>query len=207
MEKKRNSQTIIIAVLAVAVLFMSVGFAIFAQTLTINGNVQVEPTKWSIHWDKDSFEKAANSVDLYDGALKADPTDNQKQVIDTTNGVNLTDTTISFGAKLEKPGDVAEFSVDAINDGDFDAKLKAITLSPLTAEQQKYLEYTVTYAGTPYTASASGLSINLPHSGTNTVTVTVKVKYITPENASELPTEAKIVSLTAAFEYEQVTNA
>ena len=188
MEKKRNSQTIIIAVLAVAVLFMSVGFALFAQTLNINGNVQVEPTKWSVHWKTDSYAQ-----------------DSTKQIIDTTTSVGLTDTTISFGAKLSKPGDYAKFTINAINDGDFDAKLKAITLSPLSAAQQNYLEYTVTYAGTPYTASATGLNVALPATGTNTVTVTVQVKYVQPEQASQLPTEAQIVNLTAAFDYEQVT--
>ncbi|MBQ3297801.1 MAG: hypothetical protein IJG97_03240 [Bacilli bacterium] len=205
MEKKRNSQTIIIAVLAVAVLFMSVGFALFAQTLNINGNVQVEPTKWSVHWKTDSYSVDSGSVPIYSGALTTDPQDSTKQIIDTTTSVGLTDTTISFGAKLSKPGDYAKFTINAINDGDFDAKLKAITLSPLSAAQQNYLEYTVTYAGTPYTASATGLNVALPATGTNTVTVTVQVKYVQPEQASQLPTEAQIVNLTAAFDYEQVT--
>ena len=208
MEKKRNSQTIIIAVLAVAVLFMSVGFALFTQRLNINGNVQVEPTKWSVHWDTGSYAVDSGSVPIYSGALTTDPQDNTKQIIDTTTSVGLTDTTISFGAKLEKPGDYAKFTINAINDGDFDAKLTAITLSSLTAAQQNYLEYTVTYAGTPYTASASGLSVSLPKAtGSNTVTVTVQVKYVAPGEASQLPTEAQIVNLTAAFDYEQVTSA
>lgn len=207
MEKKRNGQTIIIAVLAVAVLFMSVGFALFSQTLNINGNVQVEPTRWSVHWDTSSYSVDSGSVPIYSGALTTDPQDNTKQIVDTSTSVGLTDTTVSFGAKLEKPGDYAKFTINAINDGDFDAKLTAITLSSLTAAQQNYLEYTVTYNGNAYTSSASGLNISLPKtSGSNTVTVTVQVKYVTPEQASQLPTEAQIVNLTAAFDYQQVTS-
>ena len=196
MEKKRNTQTIIIAVLAVAVLFMSVGFATFAQTLNIQGNVQVEPTRWSVHWDTSSYQKASGSVDILDGSLTANSTP------------TLTNTDVTFGAKLSKPGDYAEFTINAINDGDFDAQLTAITLTSLTTEQSKYLEYTVTYAGTDYTASATGLSIDLPAtSGSNTVTVKVNVKYITPANATELPTTTQNISLTASFDYTQKTSA
>ena len=195
MEKKRNSQTIIIAVLAVAVLFMSVGFALFAQTLNIQGNVQVEPAKWSVRWDSTSYQKATGSVDILDGNLTAN------------SGPTLTNTDVTFGAKLTKPGDFAEFTINAINDGTFDAQLTAITLTSLTAAQAKYLEYTVTYNGVEYDASATGLSIDLPATGTNTVTVKVNVKYVQPENAAELPATQQTVSLSASFDYSQKASA
>lgn len=195
MEKKRNSQTIIIAVLAVAVLFMSVGFALFAQTLNIQGNVQVEPAKWSVRWDSTSYQKSTGSVDILDGNLTAN------------SGPTLTNTDVTFGAKLTKPGDFAEFTINAINDGTFDAQLTAITLTSLTAAQAKYLEYTVTYNGVEYDASATGLSIDLPATGTNTVTVKVNVKYVQPENAAELPATQQTVSLSASFDYSQKASA
>ena len=195
MEKKRNSQTIIIAVLAVAVLFMSVGFALFAQTLNIQGNVQVEPAKWSVRWESTSYQKATGSVDILDGNLTAN------------SGPTLTNTDVTFGAKLTKPGDFAEFTINAINDGTFDAQLTAITLTSLTAAQAKYLEYTVTYNGVEYDASATGLSIDLPATGTNTVTVKVNVKYVQPENAAELPATQQTVSLSASFDYSQKASA
>ena len=195
MEKKRNSQTIIIAVLAVAVLFMSVGFALFAQTLNIQGNVQVEPAKWSVRWDSGSYQKSTGSVDILDGNLTAN------------SGPTLTNTDVTFGAKLAKPGDFAEFTINAINDGTFDAQLTAITLTSLTAAQAKYLEYTVTYNGVEYDASATGLSIDLPATGTNTVTVKVNVKYVQPENAAELPATQQTVSLSASFDYSQKASA
>ncbi len=195
MEKKRNSQTIIIAVLAVAVLFMSVGFALFAQTLNIQGNVQVEPAKWSVRWDSTSYQKSTGSVDILDGNLTAN------------SGPTLTNTDVTFGAKLAKPGDFAEFTINAINDGTFDAQLTAITLTSLTAAQAKYLEYTVTYNGVEYDASATGLSIDLPATGTNTVTVKVNVKYVQPENAAELPATQQTVSLSASFDYSQKASA
>ena len=191
MEKKRNSQTIINEILAVAVLFMSVGFAAFAQTLNIQGNVTVEPTKWSVHWDTTSYSQTTGSVPVLNGSLTTGTTP------------TLTNTDVTFGARLTKPGDFAEFSIDAINDGDFDAKLTSITLSPLTTAQSKYLTYTVTYNGVEYSATTTGLNISLPATGTNTVTVKVRVEYITPGQASELPTEAANITLSASFDYEQ----
>ena len=191
MEKRKNNQTIIIAVLAATVLFMSIGFAAFAQTLNIQGNVVVEPTKWSVHWDTQSYQKGAGSVDILNESLTADSTP------------TLTNTDVTFGAKLSKPGDFAEFTINAINDGDFDAKLTAITLSSLTEAQSKYLTYTVTYNGTDYTSSATGLNIPLAATGTNTVTVKVKVLYTTPENAADLPAAETTVRLTASFDYAQ----
>ena len=200
MEKRRNSQTIIIAVLAVAILFMSVGFALFSQTLNINGTAQVEAAKWDIHWKEGSLTKASDSVDILSGATTG--TGDQKTMTTGTTPT-LTNTDITFGAILEKPGDKAEFTVQAINDGTFDAKLTGITMSPLTAEQQKYLTYEITYAGTKYTQSATGLNIDLPAKESNTVTVTVAVKYVQPDAAADLPATRQFVSLSASFDYSQ----
>lgn len=191
MEKKRNSQTIIIAILAVAVLFMSVGFAAFAQTLNIQGNVTVEPTRWSVHWNTASYAQGSGSVPVLNGSLTTGTTP------------TLTNTDVTFGARLEKPGDYAEFTINAINDGDFDATLTSITLSPLTTAQSKYLSYTVTYNGVEYNTTTTGLDVPLPASGTNTVTVKVRVEYTTPGQASELPTEATNITLSASFDYAQ----
>ena len=202
MEKKRNSQTIIIAVLAVAILFMSVGFALFSTTLNINGTVQVEKASWDIHWKEGSLTKTANStVDILSGATTG--TGAEKTMTPGTTPT-LTNTDITFGAVLTKPNDVAEFTVVAENAGTFDAKLTGITMSGLTAEQQKYLTYEIDYNGTKYTQTTTGLNVSLPAKQSNTVTVKVTVKYNQPDNPTDLPSERQFVNLTASFDYEQV---
>lgn len=55
MEKQKNTQMFVIAILAVAVLTMSVGFAAFTQTLNIDGNVTVAKSIWSIAFDTASY--------------------------------------------------------------------------------------------------------------------------------------------------------
>ena len=182
MEKKKNGQLIIIGILAVAILFMSIGFATYAQTLNITGNVTVSPATWSVHWDTSSFQADANSV----------------QVTTTT----LTNTDVAFTATLAKPGDVAKFTIDVVNDGTFDANLTAITMSTLSQTEANYLTYEVKYGSTTYNASATGLSTLLAKtSGTETVTVTVT--YITPADSADLPQSAVNVNLSASLDYTQ----
>ena len=183
MEKKKNGQLIIIGVLAVAVLFMSIGFATYAQRLNIQGEVTVQPATWSVHWDTTSFAQDQNSV-----------------AVTTTS---FTNTDMAFTATLAKPGDVAKFTINAVNDGTFDANLNAITMSTLTAAEAKYLTYTVTYDGTTYNASASNLS-NVLAATNGSKAVTVTVTYTTPADSADLPQSAVTVNLSLSLDYEQV---
>ena len=187
MEKKRNGQLIIIGVLAFAILFMAVGFAAYAQNLNIQGNVTVKPVKWSVHWKSGSFAKQADSVDITES--------------------NVTNTDVSFTATLTKPGDKVHFKVTAINDGDFDAVLNQITFDSIPAAQQKYLTFTIKYAGNTYTdTTANNLNIDLPASGTNEAEVEVTAAYVQPESATDLPTSDVVVTLGAHFHYDQKTS-
>lgn len=185
MEKKRNGQLAVILVLAVAILFMSVGFAAYSTTLNINGTATVKANKWSVHFVDTSYAETTGSV--------------------AATNHTISDTSATYTVTLTKPGDFYEFSIDVINDGSFDAVLKSITMSTLSAAEAKYLTYTLTYDGTAYTASQSGLSLSLPYAtGSNTKTVKVRVSYVQPENSADLPTtEDATVTLTASLGYEQ----
>ena len=182
MEKKRNGQLIVIGILAFAILFMSIGFANYTKDLNISGEVKVKPASWNIHWDTESYQKDASSVDFTQA--------------DFTNA-----TTFSFKATLQKPGDVAKFTIKAANDGTFNAKLTGITLSDIST-YSNYLTYEVKYGNTAYTASASNLNTLLSAGDDETVTVTVT--YITPADSANLPSSEVTVNLSAAFAYESV---
>lgn len=184
MEKGRGTQILVIVCLSLAILFMTVGFALYSSRLTINGTATVNPSKWSVHYVTDSYAESANSV--------------------TADSKTITNTDVTYAITLDKPGDFYEFTINVINDGTFDAVLKSLTMSTLTAAQQKYLTYTVTYDGTAYTASNTSLSSSLPcTSGSNTKTVKVRVDYVQPETSTDLPSEAVNVTLTASLDYEQ----
>ncbi len=185
MEKQKNTQLLIIGVLAVTIMIMSVGFAAYASTLTINGNVTVNPANWSVHFVTNSYQETSGSV--------------------AASAHNLTNTAATYTVTLDKPGDFYEFTANVINDGTFDADLTSLTMSTLTTAQQKYLSYTVTYNNTDYTATNSAITgVTLPStSGSNTHPVKVRVTYLQPENSTDLPTEAVTITLTAALGYEQ----
>ncbi len=184
MEKKKNTQILVIVALSFALLFMSVGFASYASTLTINGTATVRANKWSIHYVSSTYAETTGSK--------------------AATSKTITDTDFTYAVTLDKPGDFYEATLDVVNDGTFDAVLNSITMSTLTDAQKKYLTYTVTYDGDAYSASQTGLSKSLPYAtGSNTKKVKVRVDYIQPESSSDLPQEAAEVTLTASLDYAQ----
>ena len=184
MEKNRNTQLLVIAFLSFTVLFMSVGFALYESSLTVNGTVNVSPTKWSVHYVSNTYAESTGSVEA--------------------TSKTITNTDVTYTVTLAKPGDFYEFTINAINDGSFDAKLTALTMTSLTTAQSKYLTYTVSYDGHEYNASQATLNYVLPcTSGSNTVPVKVRVSYTQPENSSDLPQEAVQLTLTASLDFEQ----
>ena len=184
MQKQKNLQLAVIGVLSFAVLFMSVGFAAYSQTLNITGAANVSANKWSIHFVPSSYQ-------LADGSK-------------SQKSIDFGDTAITYSVDLAKPGDYYAFNINVINDGTFNAVLQKITMSSLTAAQQKYLTYTVTYNGRTYTSTTDNIMDALPiATGSNTKTATVKVAYVQPDNASDLPQQAVSVNLSVAFDYVQ----
>ena len=189
MEKKKNTQILIIAALSFAILFMSVGYATFASQLNIVGNVTVKANRWSVHYDTTTYQEAANSV--------------------AASAHNLTTTDFTFTAQLTKPGDFYEATVNVVNDGTFNAQLSSITMTSLSNAQKKYIVYKVWYDGNEFSANQNGLSYSLPCSTTNnanTKVVKVRAEYIQPENSADLPTtEDDSITLTASLNFTQTS--
>ncbi len=183
MEKKKNTQLIIIGVLSFAILFMSVGFATYATNLTINGTTTFGQSKWSVHFVTGSYNET---------------TGGKAQAISENVGT----TSITYSTTLNAPGEFAEFEIPVINDGTYDATLTGITM---TSPSQAYVKYRVWYNNVEYSASNNSLSLDLSHvSPNNTVPVKVRVEYVQPELSSQLPTENSVdVTLSVSLDYVQ----
>lgn len=178
MKKENGLQNIVIVMLAVAIVAMSVGFALYSQTLNINGTATFKASKWDVHFNTGTFAETST--------IKA-------------SNKTVADTVITYEVTLEKPGDTYSFDVDVKNFGTIDAILRKITLAGLTAEEAKYVTYTVNYNGQDYTATAD-TNVELPHGQSHKVTVTVS--YVLPTSAADLPTEDHIkTNLTVALDY------
>ena len=181
MERQKNTQMVVIAVLAVAILVMSVGFAVYSSNITIGGKTTAKAASWKVNLDPATFVQKPGS----------------ENITKTIEGTSMT-----YSAILPKPGSFCEFSIDVKNTGTFDAALKSLTMSALDPTDAKYLTYEVTYGTETYTES--NLSLNVPLAAVSgTETVNVKVSYVQPENEAELPTSDKEVELTLTLGYEQ----
>ena len=189
MDKNRNFQTVIMGVLAAALLVMAVGYAaVFNETLTINGTATAKAAKWDIHFDSSTYTESTGSV--------------------TATSHTVNSTSMSYNVTLAKPGDFFEFTIDVVNAGTFNANLTSITLTnSITSTQANYLTYTFYYNGTAYAASASSLSIPIKAADTSsdddTATVKVRLDYVQPANASNLPTTDQEVTLNVSLDYQQ----
>src|SRR5574344_1257953 len=105
MKKKRDQRNILIGVLLVAIVIMSVGYAAFATTLTINGTSKVTG-----NWDVAITGITANELTT------------------TADGGTPTYTalTATFASELNQPGDSVEYTITIKNSGSIDAKLKEV---------------------------------------------------------------------------------
>ena len=186
MEKQRQGQTVAIVALAVAIMVMAVGFAAatYSQTLNLNsGTATVKSSKWSVHFDSASYAETTGSV--------------------AATSKNVSDTSMDFTVTLANPGDFYEFTVDAINDGTFDATLNKVTMSTLSENQAKYLTYTVTVDGTSYSATTDNIAKTLAKTN-GSHAVKVRVEYVMPSASADLPTEDATITLTASLDYVSV---
>ena len=182
MKKQKNAQIIILSLLLAAVIFTTVGFAAYTQNLNIGGTVAVEKSKWSIHFDQSSYQLGTDS-----------------QAVE----VNMaSDTSINFTSTLSKPGDHCAFSIQAVNDGTFDAVLNQLEMSSLSAEQSKYLTYTVSYGSASFTSTNNELNTALNKGASSNVLV--RVEYVAPTDPADLPSSNVSVNLSLKLVYDQV---
>lgn len=189
MEKQKHVQTAIIGVLAVAILVMAVGFALYSQNLNIEGKATLTAAKWSVHFVETgdgAYKKADGSVDP-----TAAPT------------VNEQGTTLStYNVTLAKPGDYYEFTTTVINDGTIDARLTGVTLTELSAEQAKHITYTLTYGTTEYDATNASISNGPVLAKNGTETVKVKILYKVPASETDLlASNMGPINLSATLSY------
>lgn len=106
-------------------LFIGVGYAVISSNLQMNGSMTLNKITWDVHFE--NFEELYNNT------------------VTGTNSLSNEDTTLTYNVTLNKPGDIYEFTVDIVNNGNIDAMLSSLGNSGLTSAQQEVLDYSVTY--------------------------------------------------------------
>ena len=158
---------------------VTVGYAALSTTLSITGKGTLSKNSWDIHFE--------NLVIVDNGA----------SVVTTAPTIDSTKTKVSFNITLSKPGDTYEFTVDAVNKGTIDAMLSGFSATSLTTDQKKYLTYTVTYSDGATISTKDYLK-----KGTSE-TIRVRVRFKDDLSATDLPSSAETLNLTATFVYVQ----
>lgn len=180
---KNNKEKKIVLLLLVCALFMTVGFAAYTKTLNLKGDIKVSSSNWDVGFVTGSSAVEGDSVEA--------------------DSENLTADSWNYSAQLVSPGKHFTAHVTVKNSGTFNAKLTGLTMSTLTQEQAKYLKYTVYYNGTAFTASATTFAddMDIVLEPGETAEVKVKVEYVKPESAADLPSTAATVTVTGSLAY------
>ena len=177
--KKKSGKKVVLSLLALLLLTITVGYAALSTTLNINGTSKINNATWDVHFANLTVTEGSVS------ATKAATIDSGKTAID-------------YNVELIKPGDFYEFTVDVTNTGTIDAKLGAAPiLSGVSAEQDVYTNYTVTYS------DDTAINANDKLAAGATKKLKVRVEFDRNITNSQLPTEAQPLNLTFAMNYVQ----
>ena len=161
----KNTKNIIIGALFIVIFLMAVGYSAFATQLTLNGTAEITGV-----WDV----KITNieTKEMSDGCDAGDP--------------EFTNTTATFNAKLNKPGDSITYVVTIENKGTIDATLDGVIFKS-DENGSEEINYTTT-----------NLASTLNAGELTTVEITVTYK----STAEEIP-EVKTKTITGIIKYAQ----
>lgn len=125
----RHKNALIVALVAV-ILVMAIGYAAFAQTLTINGNATVSDVteNWNVHYDTTKTT----------GAGVVDATMGSGGTTAPTGTVSYDGTgqTATVKATLNQPGDTVKFTLTIKNDGTINAALGTPVVAPTSGSDE-----------------------------------------------------------------------
>ena len=159
-------------------MMFSIGYAVISTTLSVNGTSKMANATWNVHFDNIVTKTGS--------------------VTPTTAPTISNNTSVSFAARLENPGDFYEFNIDVVNGGSIDAMIDSYTMTPtLTTEQQKYFNYSVTYS------DGVALADNQLLAHGTTETLKVRFEYLTSNDINDYPEEDQTFNFNLSIDYVQ----
>ena len=176
-KRKKYKGVLLLVVLLMAI---TVGFALLSTTFNINGETRINDSEWDVHF--------ANLVPKTGSVTP-----------DTAAYITDDELNINYAITLDKPGDFYEFTVDVVNAGTIDAKLKALpTVEGVTPEQDAYVNYTFTHT------NGSDILVGEEIKAGESENFKVRVEFdssITDD--SQLPKTDQSMDLSVTMVYEQ----
>lgn len=196
MEKERGAKVIAIVALLIAVVGLTVGYAAYSSTLTINGTANVDPASWKVNF-------GYKTGDSLTGTINGHATEN--------TAPTLADTTISgFDVTLKAPGDSVTYNFLIKNSGTLNAKLANFTMGTLTCAPNASssispedatklcgeLTYTLTYA------DGSTITTDTTLDAGNSKELVLKLEWPSASTLS-VSDDVKVTIGTTTFVYQQ----
>lgn len=180
MRRRSNIKSLVLILLVVAIVGMSVAYALLSTTLTITGATEVSASSWDIHF-------ANLNANNYGNATYTMPI--------------LSNTSLSnFEVVLTAPGDYVVFDFDIVNNGTIDAKITSLikgtpscsgvtgsttgtTDGPLVCNSLRYYFY--------YTDTGQEVGVDDVLSAEESVNVSLHLEYL---DADSLPVNDVAIS-------------
>lgn len=175
--KTKKTRSLIIAVMALAIVATTVAYAALQTTLNISGSIAKKGGSWDIH-----FENVSNITNYGSATLTPPKIESSK---------------LSFSTTLAKPGDYISFTVDVKNNGTIDAVLSSVILSGEQDAKSKDITYTATYSDGTGIAKNDKLNIG------DKKTIKILVKY---DDVSSISSTDQQITLGLTLNYVQTGN-
>lgn len=158
---------------------VTIGYALITSNLNVEGTARFTNASWNIHFD--NYSLMSGSV-----ANLTSPT--------------ITDTSITFSARVEKAGDFYGFTVDVENEGNINARVSNFSVTP-DFSTIGYAESSITYD--------NGRAIQVGDILASNKTKTIKVILKYKEDAEEYlyPLTDQDITVTISLDYEQYVDA
>lgn len=185
---KKVLQIVSIIALFLAVVGISVGFALMSTSLEIIGTAKVTPAEWKILFTNATYSD--NNTDAYEGKTPS-----------------LQDTSFSnYEVVLTKPGDHGTYTITVENQGDIDAKISEVVLGEtLTYSAQSQADEDIVRANVSYSITWSdGTAIQTGDTLAAGASKNIIVDVLYDSDADEIPqNEVGISGRTLTILYVQ----
>ena len=173
--KKRNKLKLNKRIVAALAVLLAVGFAYISSAINIGGVFTLFTATYDVHFD---------NLQVTDGSVEAD-----------TPTYSSNDTKVRASVRFTQPGDFYEFTIDAVNAGTIDAMLNTVDDVDLTEEQEKYIDYKVTYADGEELAQYQELNAG------DSLTFKIRASFKENINKEDLPEDGDTLDITFDTEY------
>ena len=120
-----SKKRMLILSLLILLLSMSIGYAYLSEAIKINTSANIGKIIWDVHLE---------NIVVREGSVSTTP-----PIIGSDR------TSITLSVALNQPNEYYEYYVDIVNKGSIDAQVDSIFKTSLTTEQEKYIDYKITY--------------------------------------------------------------